>query len=241
MTQTQKSYSSHPKPVFSMPEHIRASWCDIRVRSAEKSDGKVIAWALQESARSHLGRGLWDALFPGDEEKRLRILESLTTSDTHHFCHYRDFFIAENLNGEFLGAMASYRPDISGPEEFSVFFLNFLKSLDYSDSEIFKCVMDVAPFFKIIPPAPSRSLVAEWAASAPKYRHKGLTFLLTEYLIQSARAKNLKLIQISHFCGNHPVERSLLRAGFKFIQTCENHRFKDKMGTEGMKSYRFFL
>ena len=241
MTQTKKSFSSHPEPVFPMPEFIRNAWSEITVRRADRADSKFVAWILQESARSHLKLGLWDALFPGDESHRLNILERLTTSDTHHFCHYKDFFIAKDQAGQYLGAMSSYRPDLSGPEEFSVFFLTFLKSLGYSDSEIFKCVLDVAPFFKIIPPAPPGSVVAEWAASVPTYRHQGLTFLLTEYLIEAAKSQNLDLIQVSHFCGNTPVERSLNRAGFRYIQTCENLRFKDKMGTAGMKSYRYYF
>jgi len=77
----------------------------IKTRPANKSDAPFITWVMQEAARSHLEKGMWDLAFPGPEQSRLKILAAFTTLQTIHFGHWSRFLFAEENGTPGLSSM----------------------------------------------------------------------------------------------------------------------------------------
>ena len=58
---------------------LRVSEAELRIRDAEPGDVRFIAWVMQEAARSHLERGIWDFAFP-DAAQRIDFLAALASA-----------------------------------------------------------------------------------------------------------------------------------------------------------------
>ena len=66
----------------------------VETRPASAEDAPFLAWVMREAARSHLEKGVWDLMFPGEDEPRLEILEKLATTERVHPTPVYEFLVA---------------------------------------------------------------------------------------------------------------------------------------------------
>ena len=78
----------------------------VGTRPATAEDAPFLAWVMQEAGRSHLEKGIWVVMLPGDDEQRLEFVAELATTETLHFCHWSRFLVAEVDGG--VGVKPAY-------------------------------------------------------------------------------------------------------------------------------------
>jgi hypothetical protein len=81
----------------------------IEIRAARPEDSRFLAWAVVESARSHLVRGFWDLWIPDDDARRTAFVEKLLLAERASLWHWTLFHIAE-IDGEPAATLSGCDP-----------------------------------------------------------------------------------------------------------------------------------
>ena len=206
----------------------------LTVRPARPDDAPFLAWAMQESGRSHLERGTWDFLLPGPEDERLELLARLTCTDARSFCHYSTFLVGE-WQGEAAGALCGYQPALASGPAFLDAVRQACGAAGWSSARIRDLLGRFAPLMTCFPEPPRDAWVVEWVATAPGQRRRGPARRLLEALLDRGRAHGLERAHLGVLIGNEAAQAVYERAGFDVVDERRHPDFEAAMGAPGMR------
>jgi len=206
----------------------------LAVREARAGDAPFLAWAIQESGRSHLDRGTWDFVLPGPEAERLDLLARLVASDAVSFCHYSGFLVGE-WRGEPAAAMCGYQPAVATAPLFLEAVGQAFGGAGWSRARIREMLARFAPIMTCAPDPPDDAWVVEWVATAPQQRGRGHARALLEALLERGRARDLGLAHLGLLIGNAAAQAVYERAGFRVVDERRHPDFEAAIGAPGLR------
>jgi translation initiation factor 4G len=211
-----------------------------RIRAAGRDDAPFLSWVIQEAARSHLPRGMWDVIFPGVEHERLGYIQSLVRHEARSFCHYQGFLIAE-LDGRPAAALSAYVPARSGVPAFVRALQSTLEQAGWSEARMSELDPRFAPFQACAPEPPDDAWVVEWVATRPEVRGRGLVHALLERILADGRSAGHRTASVGVLIGNTPARRAYEKVGFRVLRERRDRRLEELIGAQGIAELRLDL
>jgi GNAT superfamily N-acetyltransferase len=206
-------------------------------RIATPDDAPFLAWVMQEAARSHLGRGVWDLAFPGPEAERLELLAACIRTDPVHFGHWSRFRIAE-VGGEPAAALSAYENEAHGESHMGRALARGLTRHGWSGEQLMEMRTRIEVFDTTGYLTPNGVWIVEWVATRPERRGRGLLRLLLEEILEAGRAEGFERAQIGILIGNEPARHAYERAGFERVEEHRHPDFERALGTPGLARFQ---
>ncbi|MDH3686223.1 MAG: GNAT family N-acetyltransferase [Myxococcales bacterium] len=208
-----------------------------RTRPATPDDAPFLAWVLQEAARSHLARGVWDLAMPGDEDVRLANLAACIGTDPVHFGHWSRFLVAE-VDGEPAAALAGYENRAHGESHMGRALARGLTGRGWTGQQLLEMRDRIAVFETPDYPTPDGVWIVEWVATRPEQRGQGLVRELLEAILEAGRAAGFDRAQIGILIGNEAARHAYERAGFVQIEEHRHPEFERALGSPGLARFQ---
>jgi GNAT superfamily N-acetyltransferase len=205
----------------------------VETRPATAEDASFLAWVMQEAARSHLEKGVWDFTFPGQDEQRLELLSKIATTDRIHFCHFSRFRVLE-VDGEPASALSAYENSQHGMEQLGPGMAEALSQLGWSMEEILAVGERSASFAATGYPNPDGFWIVEWVATRPEFRGRALIRRLLLEILELGREQDFARAQIGYLLGNVPAKCAYERVGFKWVEEHCHPSFEADYGSPGI-------
>jgi ribosomal protein S18 acetylase RimI-like enzyme len=205
----------------------------IETRPATAEDAPFLAWVMQEAARSHLEKGIWDIAFPGEDEPRLEILAKVLTTERVHFGHYSLFRILE-FDSQPASALCAYEPSEHGIEQLRLGMAEAFSQLGWSPEEMLAVGERVGSFAATGYPNPDGLWIVEWVATRPEFRGRALVRRLLLEILEEGRAKGFECAQIGYLLGNFRAKSAYEGVGFKWVDEHCHPDFEADYGTPGV-------
>jgi GNAT superfamily N-acetyltransferase len=205
----------------------------IETRPALAEDASFLAWVMQEAARSHLEKGVWDFIFPGQDEQRLEILAKIATSERIHFCHFSRFRVLE-VDGEAASALSGYENSQHGMEKLTPGMAEALSQLGWSPEEMLAAGGRGASFNATGYPNPDGLWIVESVATRPEFRGRSLIRRLLLEILELGREQGFTRAQIGYLLGNVRAKRAYEGVGFKWVEEHCHPSFEADYGTPGI-------
>jgi ribosomal protein S18 acetylase RimI-like enzyme len=205
----------------------------VETRPATADDAPFLAWVMQEAARSHLEKGIWDIAFPGQDEQRLEILAKLVTSQRIHFGHFSRFRVLE-VDGEPASALSAYENSQHGKEQLTLGIAEALSQLGWSLEEMLAVGERGASVEATGYPNPDGLWIVEWVATRPEFRGRALIRRLLLEILELGREQGFARAQIGYLLGNVPAKRAYERVGFKWVDEHCHPSFEADYGSPGI-------
>ena len=202
----------------------------LEIRAARPEDVRFLAWAVVESARSHLPRGFWDLWIPSDDAKRLAFVEKLLVAERASIWHWTIFQVAEwdgraaTLSGCDPSQLVS--PDAAVGEE--------MAASGWSDAEGAAAVARATPVFGCTHETSPGAWLVESVATRPEARGLGLAAALVEHTLEEGRSRGHRQAQLSLMIGNTAAQRVYERAGFAITAEKRDSSFEAALGCPGL-------
>jgi ribosomal protein S18 acetylase RimI-like enzyme len=204
-----------------------------RTRPATVADADFVAWAMQESARSHMPKGLWDIVFPGSEEERLAILIKLATTDRQHFAHTKLFRILEE-DGEPAVAMCGYEYAEHGFEQLALGMAEALPQLGWTPEQLAAIGERTKSFVATGYLNPDGVWIIEWVATVPEFRGRGLVRKLMLEVLDEGKQRGFNRAQIGYILGNLRAKSAYEGVGFEWLEDHCHPSFEADYGEPGL-------
>jgi GNAT superfamily N-acetyltransferase len=205
----------------------------IETRPATADDAPFLAWVMQEAARSHLEKGVWDLAFPGEDEPRLEILAKVITTEKIHFAHFSRFRVLE-LDGEPAAALSAYEYSQHGMEHLTLGMAEAFSELGWSPEEMLAVGERSASFAATGYPNPEGLWIVEWVATRPEFRGRALIRRLLFEILEEGRDQGFEKAQIGYLLGNTRAKSAYEGAGFKWVDEHCHPDFEEDYGTPGI-------
>ena len=205
----------------------------IETRPANVEDAPFLAWVMQEAARSHLEKGVWDLMFPGEDEPRLEILEKLATTERVHFGHFSRFRVLE-LDGEPASALSAYENSQYGLEQLTLGMAEAFSELGWTPEEMTAAGERGHSFGATGYPNPDGLWIVEWVATRPEFRGRALIHRLLLEILEQGREEGFERAQIGYLLGNTRAKSAYERVGFKWVEEHCHPDFEADFGTPGI-------
>jgi len=205
----------------------------IETRPATADDAPFLAWVVQEAARSHLPRGVWDFAFPGEDEQRLDILAKIATTERIHFAHFSRFRILE-IDGEPASALSAYENSQHGMEQLTLGMAEAFTQLGWSTEEMLAVRERSASFAATGYPNPDGLWIVEWVATRPEFRGRALIRRLLREILDLGREQGFERAQIGYLLGNTRAKSAYEGVGFKWVDEHRHPAFEEDYGTPGI-------
>lgn len=204
------------------------------IRDAAPADARFLAWAMQESGRSHLPRGTWDVLLPGPEVPRLDLLAALATAPAPSFCHYRGFLVAE-LDASPVATLCGYQPGVATSDLFLEALRQAGDAMGWSRGRMRELLTRFGPFATCATDPDDDAWVVEWVATRPEHRGRGHARRLLDALLERGRQRGLRRAHLGVLIGNDAAQKLYERAGFEVVAEKRHPDFEAVMGTPGVR------
>lgn len=205
----------------------------IETRPAAAEDAPFIAWVMQEAARSHLEKGIWDFAFPGDDAQRLTILAKILTTERAHFGHFSRFRVLE-VDGEPASALSAYENSEHGLEQLELGIAVALTELGWTPEEMQALPERLGSFAATGYPNPDGLWIVEWVATKPEYRGRALVRRLLLEILEEGRELGFTRAQIGYLLGNVRAKSAYEGVGFKWVDEHCHPDFERVYGTPGI-------
>jgi ribosomal protein S18 acetylase RimI-like enzyme len=205
----------------------------IETRPATAEDAPFLAWVMQEAARSHLEKGVWDLAFPGEDEPRLEILAKIITTERIHFAHFSRFRVLE-LDGEPASALSAYENSRHGMEQLRLGMAEAFSQLGWSPEEMLAVGERSASFAATGYPNPDGLWIVEWVATRPEFRGRALIHRLLLEILDLGREQGFARAQIGYLLGNTRAKSAYERVGFKWVEEHCHPSFEEDYGVPGI-------
>ncbi len=212
----------------------------ITIRLATPDDASFLAWVMQEAARSHLKKGLWDYAFPGPDDQRLEILEAFITTDLIHFGHWSRFLVAE-VDGKQAAALSAYVNAEHGGDKIERAMVEAFTNLSWTMEQMMEIPGRIAHFKSTGYVNQDNCWIVEWVAARPEFRRLGLINQLLNRIFEMGRNKGFDKAQIGYLMGNTPAKNAYEKAGFKWVKEYCHEDFEKVYGIPGMASMNLDL
>lgn len=206
---------------------------NITTRPATAGDAPFLAWVMQEAARSHLERGIWDRLFPGEDGPRLEILAAIANTERVHFSHYGRFRVLE-VDGEPACAMSAYENSQHGMAVLSAAIAETLTGLGWSPEEMQAMAQRGVSFALTGYPNEDGLWIIEWVATRPEYRGRALVKRLMNEVLDIGRDHGFQRAQIGYLLGNVRAKRAYEGVGFRWVAEHCHPDFERDYGSPGV-------
>jgi len=205
----------------------------IETRPASIADAKFIAWVIQEAARSHLERGIWDIMFPGPDAARLDFLAALTTTEAPHFAHVSRFRVAE-VDGQPAAALSAYENSEFGMQSLVPNLVTAFAAVGRDPEELAEVLGLSASFEAIGYPSIDDVWIVEWVATHPDFRGRSLCHRLLEEILDAGRTLGFERAQIGYLLGNVRAKAAYERIGFEWVEDHCHADFDRDYGSPGI-------
>jgi ribosomal protein S18 acetylase RimI-like enzyme len=205
----------------------------VETRPATAEDAAFIAWVMQEAARSHLEKGIWDFAFPGEDAQRLAILAKVITTERVHFGHFSRFRVLE-VDGEPASALATYENSEHGLEQLQLGIAEALTALGWSPEELQALAERFGSFAATGYPNPDGLWIVEWVATRPEFRGRSLIRRLLLEILEEGRERGFTRAQIGYLLGNIRAKSAYEGVGFKWVEEHCHPDFEREYGTPGI-------
>jgi len=205
----------------------------IETRPASADDALFIAWVMQEAARSHLEKGIWDLAFPGEDEQRLEILAKIATTERIHFGHFSCFRVLE-VDGEPASALAAYETSEHGIEQLTLGMAEAFSQLGWAQEEMLAVGDRTASFGATRYPNPEGLWIIEWVATRPEFRGRALIRRLLLEILELGRERGFTRAQIGYLLGNIRAKSAYEGVGFKWVDEHCHPDFERDYGSPGI-------
>ena len=204
---------------------------DVTVRDATADDVDFLAWVMLAASRSQLDRGIWEYLYDVDEDKALRYLKALATTETVHIFHHSLFQIAE-VDGIPGAAMCGYEPLTQGFVQYGSVVEHALRESEIEMDDAFGHRLGVlmSGFTGEVADNP---WVVENVATVPEFRRMGLVDRLLRETIARGREKGFRQAQIGVFIGNERAKKAYEKAGFEKVDEKRDPGWEAEIGCPG--------
>lgn len=206
----------------------------LELRDARRSDAPFLAWALQEAARAHLPRGVWDVVLPGPEAGRLALLARLCRADARSFCHHGGFLIGE-VEGRPVATLSGYQPGVATQRLFLEAVDQAFGEAGWSRPEIARMLGRFAPFTTCSVEPPGDTWVVEWVATRPEQRGRGHARRLLDAVLERGRRRGATTAHLGVLIGNRGAQALYEGAGFRVVRELRHPDFEAVMKTPGLR------
>ena len=205
----------------------------IETRPATAADAPFLAWVMQEAARSHLARGVWDLAFPGEEAPRLNVLAKLATTERVHFAHFSRFRVAE-VDGVPASGLSAYENSRHGMEQLSLGLAEVFTGLGWTPEQMLAVSERTSSFAATGYPNPDGLWIIEWVATRPEFRGRSLIHRLLEEILEQGREEGFARSQIGYLLGNVRAKGAYEGVGFEWLEEHCHPDFEADYGTPGV-------
>lgn len=206
---------------------------NVSTRAATADDAPFLAWVMQEAARSHLEKGIWDVNFPGEDAPRLAILAAIATSQHVHFAHFERFRVLE-VDGEPACGLATYENSRHGIQHLHLGLAEALSRRGWSPEEILALAGRSASFDAIGYPNEDGLWIIEWVATRPEFRGRALVRRLLSEALESGREQGFRRAQIGYLLGNLRAKNAYEGVGFRQVAEHCHPDFERDYGVPGV-------
>jgi ribosomal protein S18 acetylase RimI-like enzyme len=205
----------------------------IETRPATAEDAPFLAWVIQEAARSHLERGIWDLTLPGPDAPRLELLGTVAVTGQEHFAHYRRFRVLE-VDGVRAAALSAYENGAHGMAKLGAGLLEAAQSLGWSQEKLETFIAHTASFSATGYPSPDGLWIVEWVATRPEFRGHSLMNRLLLEILDEGRRLGFERAQIGYLLGNTRAKGAYERVGFEWVEDHCHEDFQRDYGEPGL-------
>jgi len=212
----------------------------VETRAATAEDAAFLAWVMQEAGRSHLERGIWDVMLPGDDAPRLDFVAELATSETLHFCHWSRFRVAL-VDGKAAAALSAYENAELGAARLNAGMLEVFAARGWTGEEMKALGERIAPFSSTGYVNRDGVWIIEWVATLPVFRGRGLVARLLDEILEVGRSQDFRESQIGYLIGNTPARRVYEKKGFETVKEYCHPDFEVAFGCPGVASMQLDL
>jgi translation initiation factor 4G len=185
--------------------------------------------------RSHRPLGLWDFMIDGGEERALRYLEALATSDARHWAHHSSFVVAE-VDGRPAAAMCGYFDEELGLPALQKAMAEANERLGRKREEIDAGLVRTAPIIHVMPEHEPGTWIVENVATHPDFRRRGLVDTLLSQILDRGRQRGATRAGIGVMIGNDRAQRAYEKAGFRVFQEKRHPDFEALWGCPGLRA-----
>lgn len=207
---------------------------EIIIRKAREEDVDFLAWAILTASRSHLARGTWEYIYSSDPEWIDDFLAILSMTDPVHWCHWERFFVAEDPQGEVLGALSAFDPNVHGQQVLASIAPMVASECGMNEGELIASLSRGQTVRSVIPEYMSSHWVIENVACRPEARGKGIAARLISEALAEGKALGFTQAQVSFFLGNTSAEKLYERLGFVRDEEKRSEEFENIFGSPGM-------
>jgi translation initiation factor 4G len=201
------------------------------IRAASPEDAGFLAWAVVESARSHVPRGFWDLLVPDSDAARIDFVAKLLLAERASWWHWTIFYIAE-LDGAPAATLSGFDPAVVQSPNDAV--PAAIASDGWTDAQTQAAFTRASPMFGcMIDPTPGAWLV-ESVATRPAARGHGLAQALVAHVQDEGRRRGLRKAELTLMIGNTAAQRVYERAGFAITAEKRDAAFEAAIGCPGL-------
>ncbi len=211
---------------------LRVSEAELRIRDAEPGDVRFIAWVMQEAARSHLERGIWDFAFP-DAAQRIDFLAALASAEAPSFFQHAGFLVAE-IDGRAAAALSGYEPRLALGAVLAEASLEAIQRVGLDAEETAAYGERMQMLAGAMPDTPEERWIIEWVATLPEFRGRGLADRMLHAILARGRERGYRGAQIAYLIGNTPASRIYERVGFKKVDEKRDPAFEEALGCPGI-------
>jgi translation initiation factor 4G len=186
--------------------------------------------------RGHLERSFWDHLLGGSEERVVRYLEALTTTEQPHYVHHSIFLVAE-VGGRPAAALSGYFADelrSGGQLERGMVLASAATGVMLEADAMARALTILHVSAEHVPGA----WIIESVATAPEFRRRGLVDGLMEAIMERGRERGASVSDISVFIDNEAAQRAYEKAGFSVISEKRHPKFEAVYDTPGIRLLR---
>lgn len=212
----------------------------ITTRPATLDDTLFLAWVMQEAARSHLEKGVWDLTFPGPDDQRLESLAAIVGTDQVHFGHWSRFLLAE-VDGKPAAALAAYENSKYGGSKLGLGMAEAFNKLGWTEEQMAEIPGRFAPFTSTGYVNHDGRWILEWVATRPEFRGQGLIYRLLLEMLEKGREQGFSEAQVGYLLGNTPAKNAYEKTGFKYVKEYRHSDFEEAFGSPGIASMHQYL
>lgn len=201
------------------------------IRDARPEDADFLAWAVVESARSHVARGFWDLFVAESDAARIDFVRQLLLAERVSWWHWRIFHIAE-LDGAPAATLSGFDPALVQSPNDAV--QAAIAASGWTDAQIQAAITRASPIFGcMLEPTPGAWLV-ESVATRPAARGHGLAQALVAHVQDEGRRRGLRQAELTLMIGNTAAQRVYERAGFAITAEKRDPGFEAALGCPGL-------
>ncbi len=223
---------------YSMATTSTVTMAPAQIRPADRGDTRFLAWVMQEAARSHCEKGIFDVMVPEDRA-RLDFLDAASRTKTRGFFHHSGFLIAE-IDGRMAAAMTGF-DGADAEERIGQSTIEAADLLGWEPRALEEMNARTATIAGAFGEFPEDRFVIEFVATLPELRGRGIVSQLMDAMLSRARDLGHEKAQIGYLIGNTPAARLYQRIGFETVAEHRDPGFEAAIRSPGIATMHMDL